>query len=193
MQGRRSYKGTIAQATDTQVTLELEGEDPATISYDEVKKCVLKPVFDFKPKKGEVNGIRYEWTLMALCARRRTSTSSYPIDRLEQSLLPRATPRSCILIGAPRSPIDRPMARFTSYKLIPSMILWTKRATTPSGKRSTSPSRYFSHRRPARQGGRSTPSSATRPRADSMRSSPVVSGDIINGTVLQVQFRTSPS
>ena len=53
MQGRRSYKGTIAQATDTQVTLELEGEDPATISYDEVKKCVLKPVFDFKPKKEE--------------------------------------------------------------------------------------------------------------------------------------------
>ena len=53
MQGRRSYKGTIAQATDTQGTLELEGEDPATISYDEVKKCVLKPVFDFKPKKEE--------------------------------------------------------------------------------------------------------------------------------------------
>lgn len=51
MEGRRSYKGTIAAVTDTEVTLELEGEDAATISFDEIKKCTLKPVYDFKGSK----------------------------------------------------------------------------------------------------------------------------------------------
>lgn len=51
MEGRRSYKGAIAAVTDTSVTLELEGEDAATISFDEIKKCTLKPVYDFKGSK----------------------------------------------------------------------------------------------------------------------------------------------
>lgn len=50
-EGRRSYKGTIAEAHDTSVTLELEEGETVTISYDEVKKCTLKPVFDFKGSK----------------------------------------------------------------------------------------------------------------------------------------------
>ncbi len=51
MEGRRSYKGTIAAVTDASVTLELEGEEAATISFDEIKKCTLKPVYDFKGSK----------------------------------------------------------------------------------------------------------------------------------------------
>lgn len=52
-EGRRRFKGTIAAADDTMVTLELEGEDPATISYDDIKKCTLKPVIDFNRKEGK--------------------------------------------------------------------------------------------------------------------------------------------
>ncbi|MCI7730043.1 ribosome maturation factor RimP [Enorma burkinafasonensis] len=52
-EGRRRYKGVIAQASDDAVTLELEGEDPVTISFDQVKKCTLKPVIDFKRKEGK--------------------------------------------------------------------------------------------------------------------------------------------
>lgn len=48
MEGRRSYKGVIAAADDASVTIQPEGEDAATISYDDVKKCTLKPVYDFK-------------------------------------------------------------------------------------------------------------------------------------------------
>lgn len=51
LEGRKSYKGTIATATDSDVTIACEGEDPATISYNDVKKCVLKPVYDFKGSK----------------------------------------------------------------------------------------------------------------------------------------------
>ena len=51
LEGRKSYKGTIAAATDSDVTIACEGEDPATISYNDVKKCVLKPVYDFKGSK----------------------------------------------------------------------------------------------------------------------------------------------
>ncbi len=51
MEGRRSYKGVIAQADETAVTIQPEGEDAVTISYDDVKKCTLKPVFDFKGVK----------------------------------------------------------------------------------------------------------------------------------------------
>lgn len=48
VEGRRSYKGMIAETTDTAVVLTLEDGEVATISYDEVKKCTLKPVYDFK-------------------------------------------------------------------------------------------------------------------------------------------------
>ena len=51
MEGRRSYKGVIAAADDASVTIHPEGEDAATISYDDVKKCTLKPVYDFKGVK----------------------------------------------------------------------------------------------------------------------------------------------
>ena len=51
MEGRRSYKGTIASVADASVTLELEGEEAVTISFDEIKKCTLKPVYDFKGSK----------------------------------------------------------------------------------------------------------------------------------------------
>lgn len=51
MEGRRSYKGVIAAADDSSVTIQPEGEDAATISYDDVKKCTLKPVYDFKGVK----------------------------------------------------------------------------------------------------------------------------------------------
>nr|WP_317440617.1 ribosome maturation factor RimP [uncultured Collinsella sp.] len=51
MGGRRSYKGVIAAADDASVTIQPEGEDAATISYDDVKKCTLKPVYDFKGVK----------------------------------------------------------------------------------------------------------------------------------------------
>ena len=53
-EGRRSYKGRIAGATDAVVTLAPEGEDPVSIPFDTVKKCTLKPVYDFKSvKEGE--------------------------------------------------------------------------------------------------------------------------------------------
>ena len=51
MEGRRSYKGVIAHADETAVTIQPEGEDAVTISFDDVKKCTLKPVFDFKGVK----------------------------------------------------------------------------------------------------------------------------------------------
>lgn len=50
-EGRRRYKGSIAGATDDAVTLALEGGESVTIPFTEVKKCALKPVYDFKPKK----------------------------------------------------------------------------------------------------------------------------------------------
>lgn len=50
-EGRKSYKGVIESATDAAVIIACEGEDPVTISFDEVKKCVLKPVYDFKGSK----------------------------------------------------------------------------------------------------------------------------------------------
>lgn len=51
MEGRRSYKGVIASADDASVTILPEGEDAVTISYGDVKKCTLKPVYDFKGVK----------------------------------------------------------------------------------------------------------------------------------------------
>ena len=49
--GRHSYKGTITGATETEVTLDLVDEGPCTIPFDEIKKCTLKPVYDFKGAK----------------------------------------------------------------------------------------------------------------------------------------------
>lgn len=52
-EGRRKYKGTLTQATDEAATLELEDGASVTIPYDEIKKCTLKPVYDFKGGKGD--------------------------------------------------------------------------------------------------------------------------------------------
>ena len=51
-EGQRRYKGTIAAADDATVTLELKDGEQATISFDDVNKCTLKPVIDFKGEKG---------------------------------------------------------------------------------------------------------------------------------------------
>ena len=52
-EGRRRFKGVIAEAGDVSVTLELEDGERVQIAFDEVKKCNLKPVFDFKAKEGK--------------------------------------------------------------------------------------------------------------------------------------------
>ena len=49
--GRRKYAGKIAAATETDVTLELEDGDSVTLDFSDVKKCKLKPTYDFKPAK----------------------------------------------------------------------------------------------------------------------------------------------
>ena len=41
----------LTTTDDASVTIQPEGEDAATISYDDVKKCTLKPVYDFKGVK----------------------------------------------------------------------------------------------------------------------------------------------
>lgn len=55
LEGRRSYKGVIVSASEDSFVLEPEGEPALTISYNDVKKCTLKPVYDFKglPKEGQ--------------------------------------------------------------------------------------------------------------------------------------------
>lgn len=50
-EGRRKFKGRIDAADESAVTLALEDGESVSISYDEVKKCTLKPVYDFKGKK----------------------------------------------------------------------------------------------------------------------------------------------
>ena len=50
-EGRRKYAGKIAAATETNVTLELEGGESVTLDFSDVKKCKLKPTYDFKPVK----------------------------------------------------------------------------------------------------------------------------------------------
>lgn len=49
--GRRKYAGKIASATDTEVTIELEDGTAQTFAYEDVKKCTLKPTYDFKGGK----------------------------------------------------------------------------------------------------------------------------------------------
>lgn len=51
-EGRRKFKGSIASADDAGVTLSLDGDEIVTIPHDEIKKCTLKPVYDFKGGKG---------------------------------------------------------------------------------------------------------------------------------------------
>ena len=51
--GRRSYKGVLTSADDAGMTLAPEGEEPVTLAYDEVKKCTLSPVYDFKGGVGK--------------------------------------------------------------------------------------------------------------------------------------------
>ena len=46
-----AQRSAIAAATDACVTIQPEGEDAVTIAFDDVKKCTLKPVFDFKGVK----------------------------------------------------------------------------------------------------------------------------------------------
>ena len=50
-EGRRKYAGKIAAATETDVTLELENGESVTLDFSDVKKCKLKPTYDFKPAK----------------------------------------------------------------------------------------------------------------------------------------------
>ena len=50
-EGRKKFGGRIAQADDHAATLELEDGSTMTFAYDEIKKCVLKPVYDFKGSK----------------------------------------------------------------------------------------------------------------------------------------------
>ena len=49
--GRRKWTGTIVASTDGGVTLELVDGERRDFPFDTVKKCNLKPVYDFKPKK----------------------------------------------------------------------------------------------------------------------------------------------
>ena len=51
--GRRSYKGVIVDADEEQVTIQPEGEQPVSLPFAIVKKCTLKPVYDFKGLKEE--------------------------------------------------------------------------------------------------------------------------------------------
>lgn len=51
-EGQRRYKGIIAAADEASVTLETEDGEQTSISFDDVKKCTLKPTFDFKKEKG---------------------------------------------------------------------------------------------------------------------------------------------
>lgn len=50
-EGRRRFKGTITEATEEAATLELDDGSSASFAYDEIKKCSIKPVFDFKGGK----------------------------------------------------------------------------------------------------------------------------------------------
>lgn len=52
-EGRRKFKGTIATTDEQAVTLELEDGEQVSIPHGDVKKCALKPVYDFKGGKGD--------------------------------------------------------------------------------------------------------------------------------------------
>lgn len=50
-EGRRKYSGAIEAADEHEVTLRLEDGTTATLAYDDIKKCTLKPDYDFKGTK----------------------------------------------------------------------------------------------------------------------------------------------
>lgn len=52
-EGRRKFKGIIAATDEQAVTLELEDGEQVSIPHGDVKKCALKPVYDFKGGKGD--------------------------------------------------------------------------------------------------------------------------------------------
>lgn len=52
-EGRRKFAGRIVASDDAGVTLALDDGQTAAFSYDNVKKCTLKPVYDFKGGKGD--------------------------------------------------------------------------------------------------------------------------------------------
>ena len=52
-EGRRKFKGTIAATDEQAVTRELEDGEQVSIPHGDVKKCALKPVYDFKGGKGD--------------------------------------------------------------------------------------------------------------------------------------------
>ncbi len=54
-EGRKRYTGRIEHATEDAVTLVVDDET-FSFTYDDIKKCVLKPVYDFKgSKEGKKN------------------------------------------------------------------------------------------------------------------------------------------
>ncbi len=52
-EGRRKFKGRIAEADETRAVIELKDGERVELSYDDIKKCTLKPVYDFKGAKSE--------------------------------------------------------------------------------------------------------------------------------------------
>ena len=52
VEGRRRFSGSLVEADERTATLELEDGERASFPYGEIKKCTLKPVFDFKGGKG---------------------------------------------------------------------------------------------------------------------------------------------
>ncbi len=51
MEGRRTFKGSIAAVTEQQVTIACEDAEEHVIPFTEVKKCTLRPVYNFKRAK----------------------------------------------------------------------------------------------------------------------------------------------
>lgn len=53
-EGKKRFRGRIARADEEGVSISLEDGGTLDIPYDEVRKCSLKPTFDFKgDKKGK--------------------------------------------------------------------------------------------------------------------------------------------
>lgn len=52
VEGRRRFSGSLVEADERTAALELEDGERASFPYGEIKKCTLKPVFDFKGGKG---------------------------------------------------------------------------------------------------------------------------------------------
>lgn len=52
-EGQRRFKGRIVASDDATLTLELEDATSVTLPFEEIKKCTLKPVYDFKGGKEE--------------------------------------------------------------------------------------------------------------------------------------------